>query len=102
MMPLLPYISDDEKSLHNMYAAFANAGAQYIMPAGITLFGSGTHDSKTLTLNAVAEHYPEHLGKYRSLFGYGFGLPKPYAAKLETKTKALNQSFSIPDRIIRL
>ncbi|MGZ4062690.1 MAG: radical SAM protein, partial [Bacteroidia bacterium] len=40
MMPLLPYITDTTASLHAMFGAFKNAGASYVMPAGITLFGN--------------------------------------------------------------
>jgi DNA repair photolyase len=47
MMPLLPYITDTSESLEKMFAAFKRAGAHYILPATLTLFGEGPGDSKT-------------------------------------------------------
>ena len=100
MMPLLPYISDTQEMLEKMFIAFRNAGAQYVMPASITLFGYGSTDNKTLVLRALSKYYPELVEKYNKLFSYGFSVPRSYQANLESMTKELNLKYKIPNRII--
>lgn len=102
LMPLLPYISDTDNHLQSMYEAFKAAGAKYIFPATLTLFGSGTSDSKTLMFHAIAQHYPDLLEKYEKLFQYGFQPLPWYRNAINKKTTALNLQYEIPDRIIRL
>lgn len=99
LMPLLPYISDTDEQLEQMYSAFNLAGAKYIFPAALTLFGSGNSDSKTLMMRAVAKHYPQLLDKYEKLFNYGFQPLPWYRKSVAKKTSALNLKFGITDRI---
>ena len=100
LMPLLPYISDTPEELDKMYAAFRDAGAQYVMPASLTLFGEGSFDSKTLTRRAIAKYFPELVKKYDDLFKNGFSVPYAYQKNLLTLTKELNVKYKIPDRIL--
>ena len=39
MMPLLPFITDTAQHLEDMYLAFKENGAHYVMPASLSLFG---------------------------------------------------------------
>jgi DNA repair photolyase len=100
LMPLLPYISDTDEHLDLMYSAFNSAGAKYIFPASLTLFGLGSSDSKTLVMRAIEKYYPELAEKYEKLFSYGFQPLPWYRNQLNKKTTALNSKFEIPDRII--
>jgi DNA repair photolyase len=100
LMPLLPYITDTEESLHHMFSTFKDAQVNYIFPAGITLFGEGPADSKTLVLRAIEKHYPHLSEKYQKLFSYGYQLPTWYRSSLEKKTKALLQQYGLRDSII--
>jgi len=72
MMPLLPFISDSEESLEKMFEAFKKAGAKYVFPASLTLFGENPADSKTLMFRAIEKHYPDLLDKYKNLFADDF------------------------------
>lgn len=100
LMPLLPYISDTPDALDKMYAAFRDAGAQYIMPASLTLFGSGPHDSKTLMMRALTKYFPELVEKYSALFRDGYSLAAAYQRKLSAITRELNKKYAVPDRIV--
>lgn len=75
LMPTLPFISDTSEHLKEMFSSFKEAGAQYVMPSTITLFGKETSDSKTLVLRAVEKHFPELLDRYRNYFGPANELP---------------------------
>ncbi len=99
MMPLLPFITDTTESLDAMFTAFKRAGSHYVMPATITLFGSGPADSKTLVFRAVDKHFPELSNKYRKLFAVGSELPKYYNAAFNKKGRELAEQFGIRNRI---
>jgi hypothetical protein len=70
------------------------------MPASLTLFGDGPHDSKTLMLRAVSKYYPELVDKYNKLFNSGFSVPHSYQNNLKKLTEELNIKYGIPDRIL--
>lgn len=100
MMPLLPFITDTTASLDAMFTAFQKAGSNYVMPATITLFGSGTSDSKTLVFRAVDKHFPHLSEKYRHLFANGSELPKYYNEAFRKKAKGLSLQYGVRDRIV--
>lgn len=100
MMPMLPYISDTGDHLREMFRSFSAAGAQYVLPATITLFGSSSEDSKTLVLRAVEKHYPRLMEKYRQLFGNSHELPAYYRAAFSKKCDELSAEFRIRASII--
>jgi DNA repair photolyase len=100
LMPLLPYITDTTDQLEKMFNEFSDAGARYIFPASMTLFGNEPADSKTMTLKAIARHFPEHFEKYEDLFRYGFQISSSYKDELKKRTDALCKKYKIPDRIV--
>lgn len=100
MMPLLPYISDTTESLNAMFSAFKTAGANYVMPATITLFGNGASDSKTLVLRAVEKYYPQLLDKYKTFFANNSELPAYYNKAFYKKMQELSEHYKIRNRIL--
>jgi len=100
MMPLLPYISDTTESLHTMFSSFKKAGANYVMPATITLFGNSISDSKTLVLRAIEKHYPHLLDKYKKFFQNNHELPAYYNKAFYKKMLELSEHYRIRNRII--
>lgn len=100
MMPLLPYITDTAEHLESMFQAFKNAGAQYVFPATITLFGSGISDSKTLVMRAVEKHYPYLLDKYHRLFDGNTQMPEYYNTAFNKKVMQLCDKYSMPASIV--
>jgi DNA repair photolyase len=99
MMPLLPYISDTAAHLEQMFAAFRDHGAHYVMPAPLTLFGQGPSDSRTLVLRAVARHYPDLLPKYQQWFGTDEQPPLRYRHAFFLKMEELKEKYGLRHRI---
>jgi DNA repair photolyase len=102
MMPLIPYISDTKVSLEKMFTEFKKAGAKFILPSTITLFGNEKSDSKTLVLRAVKKHYPDLYPKYEKFFHSSTGVPPFYYAAFNNKMKELSADYNIPLRIVKL
>lgn len=102
MMPMLPYISDTTTSLNHMFSTFKEIGAKYVMPATITLFGSGKADGKTLMLQAIKKHYPSLSQKYEKFFASSTELPAYYRSAFYKKMKDMSLEYGIPDRIVNL
>lgn len=100
MMPLLPYISDTTDSLQEMFSGFKAAGAHYVMPATITLFGNGRADSKTLVLNAIKKHYPELLERYLRFFDNSHQLPAYYRNAFYEKMEEMGREYGLRSRIL--
>jgi len=100
MMPLLPFISDTEEEMDNMLAAFKAAGAKYVFPASLTLFGEGPADSKTLMFRAIEKYYPHLLDNYKNLFANDFRIASDYQRKLSEKINRLLKKHGIKNRIV--
>jgi len=99
LMPLLPYISDTQEVLDKMFEVFKQAGAHYIFPASITLFGYGPADSKTLVFEAVRKYDPSLLEKYKVLFAGGSQVPYNYSKELERRTTLLSEKYGLKNRL---
>lgn len=100
MMPMIPYVSDLGAHLEELFSTFTGLGADYILPATITLFGHQASDSRTLVFRAIEKHYPELLPKYQKLFKDGAELPAYYRNAFQRKMKELAQKYEVRDRII--
>ena len=100
MMPLLPFISDTEEQIDAMLATFKEAGARYVFPASLTLFGRGQADSKTLTLRAIENKYPHLLERYKNLFADDFRIEPHYNAELSQRINRLIKKHEIKNRIV--
>lgn len=100
MMPLIPFISDTAEHLDVMFNAFRNAGAKYVMPSTITLFGSEKADSRTLMLRAIEKHFPELKERYEKWFSHSTEMPAYYRKAFAAKMKELSLKYKLPDRII--
>lgn len=102
MMPLLPHISDTAENLEKMFSTFKQAGANYIFPATMTLFGSGPSDSRTLVFRAIKKHYPHLLVKYQKFLGNSDSMPAYYRNVFYKKMKEMGEKYQIKDRICEL
>ncbi|WP_298517477.1 radical SAM protein [uncultured Kordia sp.] len=100
MMPLLPFITDTTAHLEKLFSTFKNCGANYVMPATLTVFGNGKADSKTLMLNAIKKHFPELEARYLKYFSNSHQLPEYYRNAFYLKMKKLAETYGIKDRII--
>lgn len=99
MMPMLPYITDTGAHLHELFTTFKKLGAHYLYPAGLTLFGNETSDSRTLVFRAVEKYYPELLPRYQKLFSASDYLPAYYQQAFAKKMKELSDQYNLPQLI---
>ena len=99
MMPLLPFITDTAQHLEDMYLAFKENGAHYVMPASLSLFGDETSSSKQMMFRAIDKHYPEFSDRYRKWFAKSHQLPKYYRYAFQKKMTSLATSYELSQRI---
>ncbi len=99
-IPILPFISDTEEELEKIIAAAKQHDADYILAGGLTLFGDGMADSKTLYYKFLQRYKPELVEKYDLLFGDKFYAPWKYHDELKSKADLLCRKYNIRNRII--
>ena len=99
-MPLLPYISDTTEHLNLLFQSFKNAGAHYVMPSALSLFGTERADSRGMVFRAIEKYYPHLLPKYKKWFGEQDYPPEFYQNAFSLKMKELSANFKLPLQII--
>ena len=100
-MPLLPFISDTEEELEKIIIAAKEYYADYILTGGLTLFGSGTADSKTLFYKFLERYDASLLPKYQQLYGSNFYTPFAYQNQLKEKALRLCKKHNIKTSILQ-
>jgi len=98
-IPVLPFLSDSYENLDEMIKTARDYGADYVFVGGLTLFGKGQADSKTLYYRFLEKHYPELLPKYKNLYKISFALPEEYQKELERKAIKICKKYGIKHRI---
>ena len=99
-IPMLPFISDTDEELEKIIEASKKAGADYILVGGLTLFGDGPADSKTLYFKFLERQFPELIPKYRELYRYGYSTQGDYQKKLKEKADNLCSKHMIRGSIV--
>ena len=105
-MPILPLIGDTIDNMREMYFWAKEVGAEYVLPAGLTLKPGR---SKEEFMRVIKSYFPENLEAYSQLYGnndkYGtldtkkfkeLELTSPYLLGLE-----LSKKTGIPSRMPR-
>lgn len=98
-MPVLPFLADSEKQIEKMVVLAKNYGADSILTAGLTLFGDGPNDCKTVYYKTIEKHFPEVLEKTKKLFGDKFYPNPKYQRELAEKANRLCKKYEIKNRI---
>ena len=57
------FLSDSEEQLDGMIKTAKEHGADFVLVGGLTLFGSGASDCRTLYYKVLEKHYPELIPK---------------------------------------
>jgi DNA repair photolyase len=99
-IPVLPFISDTEEELEKIIAAAKESGADYILVGGLTLFGTGIADSKTLFYKFLERYDSSLLLKYQQLFGSNSYTPFRYQNELKEKAQQLCRKYQIRNSIL--
>lgn len=100
MMPVIPFISDTVESLEQMFCSFKKAGAHYVMPASMTLFGNEAHDSRILMFNAVKKHFPGLGNNFQALFGNRYEPTAEYQREFYKKVNLMQEKYQVRSSIV--
>jgi len=99
-IPMLPFISDTEEELEITISSAKEHHADYILVGGLTLFGNGPADSKTLYYKFLEKKFPSLIPAYNKLYGAGTYLPRWYHDQLAERVKRLSSVYNIRNSII--
>ena len=99
-IPVLPFISDSDAQLEGMIKTARDYGADFVLVGGLTLFGTGPTDCKTLYYKALERYYPELVPRYNKLFRTFFAPPRGYQKELEEKSRKLCEHYGMSYGII--
>jgi len=99
-IPVLPFLSDSEGKIEETIRTVKEHGADFIFVGGLTLFGKGPADCKTLYYKFLEKYHPELVPKYKSLYRIFFAPSKEYQKELEERSKRLCEKYGIKNRII--
>lgn len=99
-IPVLPFLSDTEEELEKIISGAKESDADYILVGGLTLFGNGTSDSKTLFYKFLERYDTSLLSKYQHLYGSNFYTPFSYQNQLKEKAERLCRKHQIRNSIL--
>ncbi len=98
MMPLLPGISDDDDNITDIVKRVRDAGAQFVLGAGLTLKEGVQRDRYMAFLEL---HYPHEVELYERLYGDSFETRGSYGPQLLRRVREICVQHDIPDRMAR-
>lgn len=98
-MPLLPFLTDTDEELERIVAAAKQYGANYILIAGLTLFGNDERDSKPLVFKFLREQHPYLIKKYEKMYGSVYYPSWQYQQQLKQRAEALCEKYQIKNSI---
>ena len=102
LMPLLPFISDSEESLREIYSDFKNVGAEYAIPGSLSLFdeyGNGNINSKKSYFDKVKEHFPEYYEDTTRIFEGKNYLSNNFHEDFTKKIRKISKEYNIKTAI---
>ena len=103
-MPLLPFITDTDEEIEKIVAAAKEYEANYILIAGLTLFGNDVpidigRESKQLVFKFLKNNYPELLEKYEKMYDSVSYAPWQYQQQLKKRADAICEKYKIKNSI---
>jgi DNA repair photolyase len=103
MMPIFPFVGDDERHLDDMVRATKDHGGTFVMSGGLTMDGAQAER----TLAAACRLDPELVPRWRELYRWpqdgqpNYGPPGPYNARLGLLVRELCTRHGLLDRMPR-
>ena len=96
MMPILPFLEDDEENIRQIVARAADAGASYILAS----FGMTLRDrQRAYYYNKLDKHFPDMKRRYIQQFGDAYFAPAQGYERLKVLFKALCAEYGIVMRM---
>jgi DNA repair photolyase len=99
-IPSLPFISDTDEKLEQLVRAGKEAGADYALIGGLTLFGNQSADSKILYYKFLERKFPHLISEYKKLYRIFFYPPKNYLDDLNKRADVICERYGIRRSII--
>jgi DNA repair photolyase len=96
MMPILPFLEDDEENIINIVVQAKEAGASYIIPSFGMSLRSGSRDYYYEKLD---QHFPGLRQKYEKRFGLQYQCPARNREALSNSFHRLCEELGISPRI---
>ena len=90
-MPVLPFITDDEKQLEALIKSAGEHGAKYIWSGCLTLRDKQSQKYKS----EILKHFPGLTAKYNSLYGTRHSPSQTYQHELHEMIYQLAKKYSI-------
>jgi DNA repair photolyase len=96
MMPILPFIEDDEENIAAIVARAHDAGAAYVLPG----FGMTMRDrQRAYFFDQLDRLFPRLRPRYAQLYGDRYDCPDPNALRLQKVFGELCARYGMPMRI---
>jgi DNA repair photolyase len=93
MMPVLPFISDTEENVQEMFRMASDSGVSYIMP----WFGLTQREGqREYFYSKLEQDFPGMKQQYEKTFGGKYGCDSPRGKKLYDLCCNLSEKFNIP------
>jgi DNA repair photolyase len=93
MMPVLPFISDTEENVKEMFRMAADSGVSYILP----WFGLTQREGqREYFYNKLEQHFPGMKEQYAKAFGNNYACNSPQSKKLYELCQNLSEKHDIP------
>jgi DNA repair photolyase len=100
LMPVLPFISDTEEVLKEMFHTFKDINVDYIFGGSLSLFGEADNDSKTKYYKILKENFPDLVEPTKELFGNKDYPIVSYQNKVYKRLLDCSKKYSIRNKII--
>jgi DNA repair photolyase len=99
-IPALPFLCDSDAHLEEIISAAKDHGAHHVLVGGLTLFGAGPADSRTLYLSALRRHFPHLVAPTQNLYRSGSSPDPAYEADLESRARTLCHKHGLLSRTV--
>jgi len=99
LMPVLPFLSDSEMKLDEMISKVKEYGGEYVLIAGLTLFGDKPSDCKVRYYETLEKYFPDLVPQTRRLMGNSFAPSRKYQYDLWKLSEKLAKKHNIRTRI---
>lgn len=91
MMPIMPFITDTEKNIDEVFAGAQDSGVDYVLTGTLNLVGKTKEHFLSFVRNAFPEYYDEYLRLYKNWI-----VKKEYNKGLYEKIYKYKRKYGIP------
>lgn len=99
LMPILPYISDAETAIDEIFSEFKNIGCDYVFSGGLTLFGDTANDSKIKYYKILNENFQDLLEPTKKIFKNNDYPSSSYQNKIYKRFDDISKKYGIRNKI---